>query len=153
MQRSTDNQQQKSTYNIVSAFFCDPDWIRTNGLLLRRQLLYPAELPDLWYPQDQTIRRLSWYSYNLHYWMHIGPKATIHSTQQTHFCEVNTSRPLQKPLRNRILFIVIWVNLKYKVTQNLSYLKFASSYTIGNNSQICLSVYCSDFTNVLPVKK
>jgi hypothetical protein len=28
--------------------FCegDPDWIRTNGLLLRRQLLYPAELPD-----------------------------------------------------------------------------------------------------------
>ncbi len=27
-------------------FCCDPDWIRTNGLLLRRQLLYPAELPD-----------------------------------------------------------------------------------------------------------
>ncbi len=27
-------------------YFCDPDWIRTNGLLLRRQLLYPAELPD-----------------------------------------------------------------------------------------------------------
>ena len=26
--------------------FCDPDWIRTNDLLLRRQLLYPAELPD-----------------------------------------------------------------------------------------------------------
>ena len=24
----------------------DPDWIRTNDLLLRRQLLYPAELPD-----------------------------------------------------------------------------------------------------------
>ena len=23
----------------------EPDWIRTNGLLLRRQLLYPAELP------------------------------------------------------------------------------------------------------------
>lgn len=27
--------------------FCEPDWIRTNGLLLRRQLLYPAELPVL----------------------------------------------------------------------------------------------------------
>ncbi len=25
----------------------DPDWIRTNGLLLRRQLLYPAELRGL----------------------------------------------------------------------------------------------------------
>src|SRR4051812_16058281 len=25
---------------------CDPDWIQTNGLLLRRQLLYSAELPD-----------------------------------------------------------------------------------------------------------
>ena|GEM_PF-5875449 len=25
---------------------CDLDWIRTNGLLLRRQLLYPAELPS-----------------------------------------------------------------------------------------------------------
>lgn len=24
----------------------DPDWTRTNDLLLRRQLLYPAELPD-----------------------------------------------------------------------------------------------------------
>jgi hypothetical protein len=24
----------------------DPDWIRTNDLLLRRQLLYPTELPD-----------------------------------------------------------------------------------------------------------
>lgn len=24
----------------------DPDWIRTNDLLLRRQLLYPAELRD-----------------------------------------------------------------------------------------------------------
>ena len=28
------------------ACVCDPDWIRTNDLLLRRQLLYPAELPD-----------------------------------------------------------------------------------------------------------
>jgi hypothetical protein len=26
--------------------FCDPDWIQTNDLLLRRQLLYSAELPD-----------------------------------------------------------------------------------------------------------
>ncbi len=25
--------------------FSEPDWIRTNDLLLRRQLLYPAELP------------------------------------------------------------------------------------------------------------
>ena len=25
---------------------CDPDWIRTNDLLLRRQLLYPTELQD-----------------------------------------------------------------------------------------------------------
>ena len=25
---------------------CDSDWIRTNDLLLRRQLLYPAELPN-----------------------------------------------------------------------------------------------------------
>ena len=27
--------------------FCDPVWIRTKDLLLRRQLLYPAELADL----------------------------------------------------------------------------------------------------------
>ncbi len=26
-------------------FFSDPDWIQTNDLLLRRQLLYSAELP------------------------------------------------------------------------------------------------------------
>ena len=26
---------------------CDPDWIQTNDLLLRRQLLYSTELPDL----------------------------------------------------------------------------------------------------------
>lgn len=25
---------------------CDPDWIQTSDLLLRRQLLYSAELPD-----------------------------------------------------------------------------------------------------------
>ena len=28
-------------------FYGDSDWIRTNDLLLRRQLLYPAELPNL----------------------------------------------------------------------------------------------------------
>ena len=27
------------------AVLSEPDWIRTNDLLLRRQLLYPAELP------------------------------------------------------------------------------------------------------------
>jgi hypothetical protein len=26
---------------------CDPDWTQTSDLLLRRQLLYSAELPDL----------------------------------------------------------------------------------------------------------
>ena len=26
--------------------FCDPDWIRTNGLQLRRLPLYPTELQD-----------------------------------------------------------------------------------------------------------
>jgi hypothetical protein len=26
--------------------YSDPDWIQTNDLLLRRQLLYSAELPD-----------------------------------------------------------------------------------------------------------
>jgi hypothetical protein len=41
--------------------FCDPDWIRTNDLLLRRQLLYPTELPDLLksgkYKRIQNIMR------------------------------------------------------------------------------------------------
>jgi hypothetical protein len=32
---------------IIKELSCDPDWIRTNDLLLRRQLLYPTELPDL----------------------------------------------------------------------------------------------------------
>ena len=31
---------------MLFTFLSDPDWIRTNDLLLRRQLLYPAELPD-----------------------------------------------------------------------------------------------------------
>ena len=30
----------------ISDFFCDPDAIRTRDRLLRRQMLYPAELPD-----------------------------------------------------------------------------------------------------------
>ncbi len=30
---------------IQMYLFSEPDWIRTNDLLLRRQLLYPAELP------------------------------------------------------------------------------------------------------------
>jgi hypothetical protein len=29
-----------------SLYFCDPDWIRTNDLQLRRLPLYPAELRD-----------------------------------------------------------------------------------------------------------
>ncbi len=33
--------------------FCDPDWIRTNDRLLRRQVLYPAELPDRFIPSRQ----------------------------------------------------------------------------------------------------
>jgi hypothetical protein len=32
------------TYHFTN--FCDPGWIRTSDLLLRRQLLYPAELRD-----------------------------------------------------------------------------------------------------------
>ena len=32
----------------TSAETSDSDWIRTNDLLLRRQLLYPAELPNRW---------------------------------------------------------------------------------------------------------
>ena len=31
---------------IDCRFLCDPDWIRTNGLQLRRLPLYPAELRD-----------------------------------------------------------------------------------------------------------
>jgi hypothetical protein len=32
---------------LLKCAFREPDWIRTNGLLLRRQLLYPTELPVL----------------------------------------------------------------------------------------------------------
>jgi hypothetical protein len=35
----------KKAHRSLSRRFCDPDWIQTNGLLLRRQLLYSAELP------------------------------------------------------------------------------------------------------------
>ena len=35
---------QKATLRVA---FCDPDAIRTRDRLLRRQMLYPAELPDL----------------------------------------------------------------------------------------------------------
>jgi hypothetical protein len=37
---------------------CDPDWIQTSDLLLRRQLLYSAELPDRFLKQAQIY----------HYW-------------------------------------------------------------------------------------
>lgn len=33
--------------------FSDPDWIQTNDLLLRRQLLYSAELPGLFNKRRQ----------------------------------------------------------------------------------------------------
>ena len=36
---------QKKVFNYLKTF-CDPIWIRTKGLLLRRELLYPAELWD-----------------------------------------------------------------------------------------------------------
>jgi hypothetical protein len=35
----------KKGLRTVTLSFCDPDWIQTNDLLLRRQLLYSAELP------------------------------------------------------------------------------------------------------------
>ena len=34
---------------------CDSDWIRTNDLLLRRQLLYPTELPNHYIKKMNTI--------------------------------------------------------------------------------------------------
>lgn len=34
----------------------DPDWIRTNDLLLRRQLLYPTELPDQKYFSKNQVQ-------------------------------------------------------------------------------------------------
>jgi hypothetical protein len=34
------------SYEIIF-FFCDLDWIRTSNLLLRKQLLYPIELRNL----------------------------------------------------------------------------------------------------------
>jgi hypothetical protein len=35
------------TFNNLTMLKREPDWIRTNDLLLRRQLLYPTELPVL----------------------------------------------------------------------------------------------------------
>ena len=51
--------QQKSPdlqgfYSILG----DPDWIRTNDLLLRRQLLYPAELRDQFFIESLQIYNL-----------------------------------------------------------------------------------------------
>ncbi len=34
------------TFEEILQVTCDPVWIRTKDLLLRRQLLYPAELRD-----------------------------------------------------------------------------------------------------------
>jgi hypothetical protein len=42
-------EQQKSlliVFQLIGFLKCDPVWIRTKDLLLRRQLLYPAELRD-----------------------------------------------------------------------------------------------------------
>ena len=37
---------------MLQVFISDPDWIQTNDLLLRRQLLYPTELPDQYFTND-----------------------------------------------------------------------------------------------------
>ena len=37
--------ERQEPFRCTLAGLCEPDWIRTNDLLLRRQLLYPAELP------------------------------------------------------------------------------------------------------------
>jgi protein-L-isoaspartate(D-aspartate) O-methyltransferase len=42
-----------------SAGLCDPDWIRTNDLLLRRQLLYPTELPDPFFTSAKVRKSIS----------------------------------------------------------------------------------------------
>lgn len=47
----TPNKKSKSN----DLLFCEPDWIRTNDLLLRRQLLYPAELPVLFLSQKYSL--------------------------------------------------------------------------------------------------
>ena len=39
--------------------FCDPDGTRTHDLLLRRQLLYPAELPDLLFEAAMMVQPIS----------------------------------------------------------------------------------------------
>ena len=40
----------------VAFRLCDPVWIRTKDLLLRRQLLYPAELRDLFFFSDRKVK-------------------------------------------------------------------------------------------------
>ena len=49
----------KKPARLSSGRPCDPDWIRTNGLLLRRQLLYPTELRDQksHRPQKNTLNK------------------------------------------------------------------------------------------------
>ena len=42
----------------------DPDWTQTNDLLLRRQLLYSAELPDL-FRSAKIIEKSFWVKENL----------------------------------------------------------------------------------------
>jgi hypothetical protein len=46
---NTVSNRQKNRFQVSSetlaCIACEPDWIRTNDLLLRRQLLYPTELP------------------------------------------------------------------------------------------------------------
>lgn len=54
--------------------FCEPDWIRTNDLLLRRQLLYPAELP-IRFPNFPYIYRFIWEC-----------KSSENSLYKTNFC-------------------------------------------------------------------
>ena len=52
----------KKKSEIALTLLCDPVWIRTKDLLLRRQLLYPAELRDHFYfnlhPSNQRPSRL-----------------------------------------------------------------------------------------------
>ena len=43
---SDTNKIKKAANLLTCSLFCDPDAIRTRDRLLRRQMLYPAELPD-----------------------------------------------------------------------------------------------------------
>ena len=48
MSKSMQIDKMKKGFNLMKPFtsVSDPDWIQTNDLLLRRQLLYSTELPD-----------------------------------------------------------------------------------------------------------